>query len=79
MLGGIYRAAGGKDQDALISFLTVDLVYNTVPDSHAEALYNLGELWERGSQPERAREARQSLKTSYPVSPWAKKLDAAKS
>jgi len=79
VLGGIYRAVDGKEQDALISFLTVDLVYNTVPDSHAEALYNLGELWERGSQPERAREARQSLKTSYPVSPWAKKLDAAKS
>jgi len=79
VLGGIHRATEGKDQDALISFLTVDLVYNSVPDSHAEALFNLGELWERGSNPERAREARQNLKASYPVSPWAKKLDAAKS
>ena len=79
VLGGVYRTIAGKEQDALISFLTVDLVYNTVPDSHAEALYNLGELWERGSSPERAREARQSLKTAYPVSPWSKKLDAAKS
>jgi tetratricopeptide (TPR) repeat protein len=79
VLGGVYRSITGKEQDALISFLTVDLVYNSVPDSHAEALYNLGELWERGSNPERAREARQNLKTSYPVSPWSKKLDAAKS
>lgn len=78
-LGGIYRAMGGKDQDALISYLTVDLVYNVLPESHAEALFNLGELWERGSNPERSRDARQSLKTSYPASQWAAKLGNAKS
>ncbi len=78
-LGGIYRAMGGKDQDALISYLTVDLVYNVLPESHAEALFNLGELWERGSNPERSRDARQSLKTSYPASQWAAKLGSAKS
>lgn len=79
VLGGIYRAMGGKDQDALISYLTVDLVYNVLPESHAEALFNLGELWERGSNPERSRDARQSLKTSYPASQWAAKLGNAKS
>lgn len=73
-LGECQRAAGGKDEDALISFLTVDLVYNTVPERHAEALYNLVELWEATKQPERAREARQALVTTYPESPWAKKL-----
>jgi tetratricopeptide (TPR) repeat protein len=77
VLGGAYRAAGDKDQDALISFLTVDLVYNGSPDSHAEALANLAELWEKGRNPERAREARKSLQDSYPTSPWAKKVAVA--
>ncbi|MBU6222645.1 MAG: hypothetical protein KGR24_07825 [Planctomycetes bacterium] len=77
VLGGAYRAAGDKDQDAVIAFLTVDLVYNGSPDSHAEALAHLSELWEKGKNPERAREARKSLQDSYPTSPWAKKVAAA--
>ena len=76
VLGGAYRAAGDKDQDALISFLTVDLVYNGSPDNHAEALGNLSELWEKGKNPERAGEARKLLQDSYPTSPWAKKVAA---
>ena len=76
-LGDAYRAAGGKDQDALISFLTVDLVYNTVPDAHAEALFNLVDLWNKAKQVERSREAKQSLQQLYPTSSWAKKLAAA--
>lgn len=79
VLGGAYRGMGGREQDALIQYLTVDLVYNTLPESHAEALFNLGELWEKGSNPERAREARQNLKAAYPASPWAAKLDTPKS
>lgn len=77
VLGNAYRAAGDKDQDALISYLTVDLVYNGSPESHAEALYNLSELWERAKNPERAREARKLLEDSYPGSWWAKKPAAA--
>lgn len=75
-LGECQRAAGGKDQDALISYLTVDLVYNGVPEPHAEALYNLVQLWDATKQPERARAARQALLAAYPQSPWAKKLGA---
>jgi hypothetical protein len=78
VLGTAYRAMGGKEQDALIQFLTVDLVYNTLPETHAEALFNLGELWEKGNNPERAGEARTSLKTLYATSPWAAKLGASK-
>ena len=77
VLGGAYRAAGDKDQDALISYLTVDLVYNGSPESHAEALARLAELWEKAKNPERAGEARKLLKDSYPTSPWAKKVAAA--
>jgi tetratricopeptide (TPR) repeat protein len=79
VLGGAYRAMGGHEQDALIQFLTVDMVYNSLPESHAEALFNLGELWDKGSHPERALEARQNLKTAYPSSQWAAKLEAPKS
>jgi len=73
VLGACQRAAGGQDEDARISFLTVDLVYNQVPAAHAEALANLIELWTAANQPERAREAVQVLTTSYPDTPWAAK------
>lgn len=73
VLGDAYRAAG-KEQDALIAFLTVDLVYNTQPESHAEALFNLAQLWDKAQNPERARQAKQALETTYPDSPWLKKL-----
>lgn len=75
-LGDAFRAAG-KRQDAVIAFLTVDLVYNTDPDSHAEALYNLVQLWLESRNPERSREAAQALETSYPASRWTKALDKA--
>lgn len=75
-LGDAFRAAG-KDEDAIIAFLTVDLVYNSVADCHAEALYNLVSLWQKVQKPERSREARQALETSYPTSRWAKALAAA--
>jgi hypothetical protein len=76
-LGACQRAAGDKDQEAIISFLTVDLVYSLVPNAHAEALYNLIELWTAANQPERAREAAQTLTTSYPQTPWAAKASGS--
>ena len=75
-LGDAHRA-GGKDQDALLAFLTVDLVYNGLPESHAEALFNLAQLWEKAGNPERSREARQALEAGYPDSPWTRKLAGA--
>lgn len=78
-LGLAYRGVAGREQDALVAFLTVDLVYNAAPEGHAEALYNLVDLWEKASNPERSREARSMLETAYPKSPWARKLAAPKS
>lgn len=78
VLGAAYRGMGGREQDALIQYLTIDLVYNTLPETHAEALFNLAELWAKGGRQDRAREAQQNLKEVYPASPWAAKLGAAK-
>ncbi len=76
VLGGLYRAMDGKEQDALIAYLTVDLVYNTVPESHAEALYHLSELWGKAREDQRSRQCGQILRDAYPQSGWAKKLAA---
>jgi tetratricopeptide (TPR) repeat protein len=77
VLGTCQRAVGGQDQDAIISFLTVDLVYGGVPSAHAEALFNLVSLWAASNQPERSRQAAQLLATSYPKSSWTAKLPGA--
>jgi|688.fasta_scaffold68896_2 TolA-binding protein len=79
VLGDAYAAQAGKEQDALIAYLTVDLVYNTVPDSHAEALFNLVRLWQKAQNPERSRAAKQALESSYPDSRWNRQLAAGAS
>lgn len=71
---GVCQRAGGTDEDALISFLTVDLVYNSRPEARAESLANLVQLWEATNHPERARAARAVLVELFPDSPWAKNL-----
>lgn len=73
-LGDAYRAAGGKDEDAIIAFLRVDLIHNSVPDAHAEALFNLVQLWENAKSPERSRQVRQTLESTYPDSRWTRLL-----
>jgi hypothetical protein len=73
-LGECQKAAPGSETDALISCLTVDLVYNMVPEWHARALFNLVELWRASNQPERSRRAASMLRSRYPDSPWTKRL-----
>jgi tetratricopeptide (TPR) repeat protein len=70
-LGKCYEKAG-RTKDALIWFLHVDVLYNTVPEAHAEALSHLVPLWTSVGQDERAREARQLLNERYGGSRWAK-------
>lgn len=72
-LGACQRAAGQNDE-AILSFLAVDLVHDGVPEARAEALLNLVELWQAANQPERSRAARASLVERFPESSWAKKL-----
>jgi tetratricopeptide (TPR) repeat protein len=69
-LGNCYERAG-KTKDALLAFLHVDLLYNTVPDAHAEALSHLVPLWQEVGQDKSARDARQTLNERYGGSRWA--------
>lgn len=73
---GLGRAflADDQEQDALIAYLTVDLVHSGDPESHAEALYRLHELWNRGRYPQRASDAGRRLEAAYPTSSWAARL-----
>jgi tetratricopeptide (TPR) repeat protein len=67
------RRAAGQPKEALYDFLRVDLMYPQVADTHAEALYNLGQLWEEFHDPGRAAKAKSTLKEQYKNSSWAKK------
>ncbi len=70
-LGNCYRQAG-RQKDALLAFLHVDLLYPGFPRQHAEALANLTDLWNELGQRKRAQEASQILQERYQNSPWAK-------
>ena len=72
-LGNCYEKAG-QTKDALLAYLHVDVLYNTVPKAHAEALAHLVPLWQAVGQQERSRQARELLQSQYPGSRWAKQL-----
>jgi tetratricopeptide (TPR) repeat protein len=73
-LGNCYLKAD-KTKDALLAFLHVDVLYNTVPEAHAEALSHMVSLWEAIGQQERARESRALLQERYAGSAWAKQAE----
>ena len=66
--------ASGKEKDALLSYLHVDILVPGEPEPHAEALYHLTQLWAAAGQAERSADARRRLTEEYPESEWAKKL-----
>jgi tetratricopeptide (TPR) repeat protein len=70
-LGSCYQKSG-QTKDALLAFLHVDVLYNSVPEAHAEALANLAPLWQEVGQQEQARQARQTLQEKYGGSRWVK-------
>ncbi len=70
-LGNCYRKAG-KSKPALLAFLHVDVLYYTYPKYHAEALYNLAQLFREGGKGARAGDARKLLLERYGGSKWAK-------
>lgn len=72
-LGTALRKSG-KEKEALMAFLRVDLLYFNVPEAHAEALSNLNELWTKYNKADRAVRCRQLLQTRYGNSPWARSV-----
>jgi hypothetical protein len=70
-LGSCYERAK-KTKDALLAYLHVDVLYNSVPEAHAEALARLAPLWQAVGQEAHAREARETLEQRYAGSRWAK-------
>jgi tetratricopeptide (TPR) repeat protein len=70
-LGNCYLK-DGKTKDALLAFLHTDVLYNSFPEAHAEALARLSKLWDKVGNADRGREAAALLKQRYPASVWAK-------
>jgi hypothetical protein len=55
-----------------LAFLHVDTLFFADADQHAQALYYLSDLWGQLNQPDRALEARTTLKNRYAGTRWAK-------
>lgn len=70
--GACYLALGQTNQ-ALLSYLQTDLLFFTDSEAHAEALYQLTQLWPRAGQPARAADAKARLTSQYAASSWANK------
>jgi tetratricopeptide (TPR) repeat protein len=60
-----------QQQQAVIAYLTVDLLFANEPQQHAEALYQLSKLWSQVGKADRASDALARLKNQYPNSQWA--------
>jgi tetratricopeptide (TPR) repeat protein len=69
--GNALRKAG-RDGEALLAFLHVDVLYSTFPEQHSEALYNLVDLWKVVMKLQESRQALDLLIERYPNSQWAK-------
>ena len=73
IIHGLCFRKANRDKDALLAYLHVDLLYNSDPQSHAEALYHLADLWPRFKKPDRALAAQNLLQSRYPTSVWNKR------
>ncbi|QDV54992.1 tetratricopeptide repeat protein [Rosistilla oblonga] len=72
LFGRLYNAQGAclaaksDPEGAVLAYLKTHLLFPSDPDSHAEALAELVQLWPQVGHPERANEARTILQTRYP-------------
>ena len=73
--GDCYAAMEGREKDAVMAYLHLDVIpsLSVEQDLHAEALYQLAQLWPQLGQPARADMAVGKLQSLYPNSPWTKK------
>ena len=63
----------GNTAYALQDFLLTDLLCFTAAQPHAEALYELQNLWTAYGNPTKAADAKKRLTTQYASSVWANK------
>lgn len=72
-------ALGEDPKQAIQAYLHIDVVPSLAQeaDLHAEALYQLWQLWPTVGQPARAAEAQSRLQQLYPDSEWTGKLSGA--
>ncbi len=75
--GDSYAALGDRNKEAVMAYLHLDVIpsLSSQKDLHAEALYQLAQLWPQLGHPDRGDIAAGKLQSQYPDSPWAKKLD----
>ncbi len=79
LFGEIYNTLGeahlalSQLAEAKLAYLHTDLMFSGDADNHAEALYQLGILWEKTGNPQKSIEARSRLKERYAASIWARK------
>ncbi len=64
----------GRNKEAALAYLHVDVLFPREANFHAEALYQLSSLWKLVQQPDRSVEAAGKLVQIYPHSEWRKKL-----
>ncbi len=69
--------AQGKDKDAILAYLHVDVLFASEKSLHAESLFHLTRLWSKLGQAGRAAETREKLENEYPNSEWARQLKGA--
>ncbi len=81
LLARAYNALGTsylqqeKLKEAARAWLHTDLLFMTDPDAHAEALYQLSQVWPRLDREDRALETRQEIRDRYRNSFWATRVE----
>lgn len=76
LFGRAYNALGvcylksGKTKEALLAFLHTDVLFYRDPDTHAEALYYLSDLWGKVGRSDRADRTRGLLRSQYAGTRW---------
>ncbi|MEI8019522.1 MAG: tetratricopeptide repeat protein [Schlesneria sp.] len=64
----------GRTKEAALAYLHVDILFPKEAGFHAEALYQMSNLWKLVQHPDRSAEAAGKLVQIYPNSEWRKKL-----
>ena len=64
----------GRNKEAALAYLHVDILFPRESAYHAEALYQMSNLWKLVQHPDRSADAAGKLVQLYPNSDWRKKL-----